>query len=208
MVVQWTVQECIAVVIKIGNARCLSINFKLPLAHLGAMHFHCHCPPHMPTHKMFSALSTINVYNLIHIETSLVINFSPNKCLGCIVSMFLPLYEPLAIRPCCSDLSWSSRWWRCHWCPSSPTWFIDKCYCNPIHGLIQMWPFELWFKCHKRCSSQTGFTGFIVNGYALGQTHIFVICGCFVKDVASVVGHAIHHSIFEDFLGHLWYMDG
>jgi hypothetical protein len=44
--------------------------------------------------------------------------------------------------------------------------------------------------------------GLIVNGYDLGQTHIFVICGCLVKGVVSVVGCAIHHSILEGFLGH------
>jgi hypothetical protein len=44
----------------------------------------------MPTHKMFSASSTINVYNLIHIETSLIINFSPTNALAALSRCFCP----------------------------------------------------------------------------------------------------------------------
>ncbi len=151
---------------------------------------------------MFSASSIINVHNLIYIEMSLIINFFPNKCLGCIVSMFLPLREPLDTRPCCCDLPWSSRSWRCHECPFSPLDLLINVIATPICGLIQMLPFELRFKCHKRCNAQTRFTSLIVNTYDLGQSHIFVICGCLVKGVLSVVGHAIHHLILEGFLGH------
>lgn len=196
-------------------------------------HFHCHCPPHMPSHQTSNVSLTINVYNPIYIQISLVIKFFPNKCLGHLVSHFCPCVVPLmsnhvvvtSFGPegCGGDIG----------SPFCPLNLLINLIKTTICWPIQMLPFNVHFKYVLKgvvlkldLWAWSLLMGMILHGHAfssfvsvLQRVLLMLCCGCYqpcnssfniFRACTSYMDGRFHGKILVNSIGQLfmWLLGG